>query len=334
MALQHFARGERVQDACCEILCHPHRELAEADLNWLLRTPNSSAKQGIPKAHMEEKYSSIIRFCEVTACSLAACWGHTPACSMHFPKGSVLNEACVNFVWILLHAAYLVLSQPWIRLVSTSCRYRCTPQYILPLWYSLSFNCISTSKNHKSYTIIYFTNTSGNKLNAFWLLLSPVSQLICVFVYAFLCVRTWSVHLEKVIVGHTVRVYACTDKTLPHTFFLLYGGIFLSPINPLKATFNRTSNFCHISVSAVICLFIYSVLFWFCNVLAVPVTCLVWVQCLCLFMIWAEHSPKSLSHVSVISGSDTVSSNLPPLLVCWTFPLCLHLHNHYLPCIM
>ena len=50
-------------------------------------------------------------------------------------------------------------------------------------------------------------------------------------------------------------------------------------------------------------------LFIICSVLVLVLqhsggSCLVWVSCLCLLLIWAEHSPKSLSHFSVISGSD------------------------------
>ena len=45
--------------------------------------------------------------------------------------------------------------------------------------------------------------------------------------------------------------------------------------------------------------------------------------------------PKSLClTLSVISASDAVSRNFPSLLVCWTFLLYPHLHNHYLSCIM
>ena len=55
------------------------------------------------------------------------------------------------------------------------------------------------------------------------------------------------------------------------------------------------------------CLFIYVL---FCFVLQCsggPCICLVWVSCLCLLLIWAEHSLKSRLHPSVISGSDMVS---------------------------
>ena len=45
--------------------------------------------------------------------------------------------------------------------------------------------------------------------------------------------------------------------------------------------------------------------------------CIVWVSSECLHVIWAQTLPESVSHISVISGSVTVSVNLPSLLVFW-----------------
>ena len=52
--------------------------------------------------------------------------------------------------------------------------------------------------------------------------------------------------------------------------------------------------------------------------------------------LWSElNTHRSLCPTfRLFPGLTQFLVNLPSLLVCWTFPLCLHLHNHYLPCIM
>ena len=52
----------------------------------------------------------------------------------------------------------------------------------------------------------------------------------------------------------------------------------------------------------------------FCHVLALEVPSYVFVL---MLEIWARSLPESLSHVSVTSGSDAVSVDLPSLLVFW-----------------
>ena len=66
-------------------------------------------------------------------------------------------------------------------------------------------------------------------------------------------------------------------------------------------------------------LFICILCFWFVlqRSADVPVFCIVWVSSECLHVIWARTLPKSMSHILVISGSVTVSVNLPSRLVFW-----------------
>ena len=88
------------------------------------------------------------------------------------------------------------------------------------------------------------------------------------------------------------------------------------------------SGFCLLLCSSVSLL--VSVSLAFCHVLALVIPSYVFVFMFTLDL--SKHS-QNLSHVSVTSGSDAVSVNLPSLLVFW-FSLLPHLHNHYLSCVM
>ena len=106
-----------------------------------------------------------------------------------------------------------------------------------------------------------------------------------------------------------------------------YNVNFCQVCDQKKDTHNITVIYLHWSVCLVLFCFVLQRSGGLCNL-----SCLSIVFMFSFYL--SEHSPKSLSHLSVISRSEAVSSKSSFTTRLLNIPALSHLHNHYLTCIM